>query len=79
MINLTEQQIAIDTVRSLHDEGTADILQKGLDELVQWRENVECMLEDLRHTIRARPGGGPEDLIMSLVLTVMKMEKIILK
>jgi hypothetical protein len=46
------------------------------DEAKQWRENVEAMLSDGDpDVIRCHEGGGPEDLIGSLVLTVMRTRK----
>lgn len=39
----------------------------------QWIENVQAMLSDGDpDVIRCREGGGPEDLIGSLVLTMMR-------
>lgn len=43
-------------------------------EAEEWRENVEELLSNYDRTIRARPGGGPEDLILSLVLTFNRMK-----
>jgi hypothetical protein len=40
----------------------------------EWPENVEELLSNYDRTIRARPGGGPEDLILSLVLTFNRMK-----
>lgn len=39
------------------------------------KENVESLLSRSPHTVRARPGGGPEDLALSLVLTFTGMEQ----
>lgn len=42
-------------------------------EALLWRQNVETLLTDGdRDNLRAREGGGDEDLIMSLVLTLTK-------
>jgi len=73
MINLDKVQEAI-------DRGYADsqpILQEALDELIQWRENVEYMLEhQFPNPVRVREGGGHEDLIMSLVVSVEKLKNV---
>jgi hypothetical protein len=41
---------------------------------VMWRENIEVMLKNSRHTIRVKEGGGPESLLDSLILTFMRLE-----
>lgn len=47
--------------------------QPGKSELTQWRENVTSLLaEPDPDVIRAHEGGGPEDLILSLVLTMAR-------
>lgn len=44
---------------------------------VTWEENVEALLARCPHTIRSREGGGPEDLIASLVLTFTVMQQLL--
>lgn len=39
-----------------------------------WVANAAYLLDNCPYTIRVREGGGPEDLIASLVVTFMKME-----
>jgi hypothetical protein len=39
-----------------------------------WIENAKYLLDHCRHTIRVREGGGPEDLLSSLVVTFQKMQ-----
>jgi hypothetical protein len=39
-----------------------------------WITNAEYLLGRCPHTIRMCEGGGPEDLLWSLILTFMKME-----
>ena len=46
------------------------------NELHQWRDNVQCLLDDPKfagYVVRIHEGGGPEDLIMSLVVSWNKM------
>ncbi len=45
----------------------------ALRELSGWRQNVEIMLSNGDpDVVRCHEGGGPEDLVGSLVLTVMR-------
>jgi hypothetical protein len=44
-----------------------------------WVDNVEMLLSGCPYTIRAREGGGPENLILSLVLTFSAMQKKLLE
>lgn len=39
-----------------------------------WVANATYLLEKCPYTIRVREGGGPEDLIASLVVTFKNME-----
>lgn len=41
----------------------------------EWVENAEYLLNCCPHTIRVREGGGPEDLLSSLICTFMSMER----
>lgn len=54
----------------------ARILEPALEESesAQWIENVEYLLKRCPHTIRSREGGGPENLLHSLIITFMGME-----
>lgn len=53
------------------DYAPAGALRAAEADLKKWRDNVEFMLDDGDpDVIRAHEGGGPEDLIMSLVLTL---------
>ena len=52
------------------------ITKEAIDELHQWRENVEYILNDPQfapYVVRVCEGGGEEDLIMSLVVSWNKM------
>lgn len=44
-----------------------------------WEENVEYLLSRCPYTVRVREGGGPENMIDSLICTFMKMEMEIAK
>jgi hypothetical protein len=46
-----------------------------LNEADAWRENVELLLAGDPDVIRCHEGGGPEDMIMSLVLTMARTRK----
>lgn len=53
-----------------------DNVANALDELKQWRDNVRYLLDDPKfapYVVRVCEGGGPEDLIMSLVVSWNKM------
>lgn len=40
-----------------------------------WEANAEYLLARCPHTVRQRPGGGPEDIKSSLVVTFMGMQQ----
>jgi len=64
------------TVQIANETYDEDSIIKSLHEVKQWRENVECMLNNPQfapYVVRVCEGGGEEDLIMSLVVTFNKM------
>lgn len=54
-----------------------DELEKLKNELYGpngWEDNVKHLLDRCPYTVRSRPGGGPEILIESLVITFLNMQ-----
>lgn len=47
----------------------------NLEDTGTWENNVRFMLDNCPHTIRSREGGGPENLMVSLVLTFTRMQR----
>jgi hypothetical protein len=44
-----------------------------------WEDNAKYLLDRCPHTIRVREGNGPEDLLSSLIVTFMMMERMLEK
>ena len=43
-------------------------------EMKDWEENVEYLLSKCPFTVRQRPGGGPEVLLHTLIVTFLDMQ-----
>ena len=74
MVNLDKVEAALEHL-SRGQDWAYKYLREAADELLLWRENVEYMLEHTPEAIRVREGGGEEDMIMSLVVTIEKLRK----
>lgn len=52
----------------------ADLLRPTQSELTRFTENVEYLLDNNGLAVRVCEGGGPEDIVQSMIVTFMKLE-----
>lgn len=59
-------------VEAIPQQPTAEPAAEGA---THWEENASYLLDRCKHSIRVREGGGPENLLSSLIATFMGMEQ----
>jgi hypothetical protein len=70
-VSYTHHQDTLDAAREREKAAVAD-RDRLAGELKTWRDNAEYLLMTHSCAVRAREGGGEEDLIKSVVLTINK-------
>lgn len=91
-LNSGEAIIQLDTLLKFYEGSDIKVNRETLDDVIKlltklsnfevnegdgWTENVEYLLKNCPYTIRVREGGGPEDLLSSLVVTFQHMQHLL--